>query len=56
MKVIATKTGFDGKRIRVAGEAFEMPDGSKGSWFEPAKAEKKSQEPKEPKSPASDLV
>lgn len=56
MKVVATKTGFDGKRIRTAGETFEMPDGSRGSWFEPVKAEKEGPKPKEPKSPASDLV
>lgn len=34
MKVIATATGFDGKKVRVAGEEFEMPKGTKGSWFE----------------------
>ena len=35
MKVIATKTGFFLK-VRQPGDEFDMPDGSKGSWFKPA--------------------
>lgn len=37
MKVIATKKGFDGKALREPGDVFDMPDGTKGSWFEPVK-------------------
>lgn len=36
MKVIANTTGFDGKQVRVAGDAFDMPDGSKARWFDTA--------------------
>ena len=55
MKVIATKTGFDGKRVRNAGDEFEMPDGSKGSWFVSAeKVKVKGQKPAEPKAEGSD--
>ena len=36
MKVTATKQGFDGKRVRQPGESFDMPEGSKASWFVPA--------------------
>lgn len=64
MKVIATKTGFDGKRIRNPGDEFEMPDGSKASWFVPveAKAETKPKkaagkpETADPANPAADLT
>lgn len=35
MKVIATTIGFDGKRVRQAGDVFDMPDGSKAAWFAP---------------------
>lgn len=49
MKVIATKTGFDGKKVRVEGEEFEMPDGSKASWFVSVeKAKVKGQKPAKP--------
>lgn len=40
MRVIATATGFDGKRIQPAGAEFEVPDGSKASWFKPAESAK----------------
>lgn len=47
MKMIATARGFDGKRIREAGDEFEMPEGTKAStWFEPV-----SSKPKNPKKP-----
>lgn len=36
MKVIATKQGYLGK-LRQPGDEFEVPDGTKGSWFEPVK-------------------
>lgn len=34
MKVIATKLGYFGK-LRQPGDEFEVPDGTKGSWFQP---------------------
>lgn len=34
MKVIATKLGYFGK-LREPGDEFEVPDGTKGSWFQP---------------------
>lgn len=36
MKVTATKAGFHG-RFRTPGEEFDVPDGSKASWFKPTK-------------------
>lgn len=36
MEVIATKVGFYG-RFREVGDKFEVPDGSKASWYEPVK-------------------
>lgn len=40
MKVIALKEGFfDGTRIR-AGDEFDVPQGTKGSWFTPVKEPK----------------
>lgn len=39
MQVIATKEGYDGQVRRNPGEEFEMPDGSKGTWFKPVKDE-----------------
>ena len=34
MKVIATKQGYFGK-LRAVGDEFEVPEGSKASWFQP---------------------
>lgn len=56
MEVIATKTGFDGKRVRTEGEKFEMPEGSKASWFVKADAEKPRSKKSEAEKPADDLV
>ena len=54
MRVTATKQGFDGRRLRQAGETFDMPEGSKGSWFVPAhKAEDKPQAEAKPGSKAA---
>lgn len=39
MKVIATKPGYFGK-LRAVGEEFDVPDGSKATWFEPVKGDK----------------
>ena len=43
MKVIATQAGYFGK-LRQPGDEFDVPDGTKGSWFEPVK--KPAKEPK----------
>lgn len=52
MKVIATKPGYFGK-LRQPGDDFEVPDGAKGSWFEPVeKPEGKKAKPQEPKGAA----
>lgn len=36
MKVEAIKPGYHGK-LREPGEVFEVPDGSKASWYQPVK-------------------
>lgn len=46
MFVTATGVGFDGLVIRQPGETFQMPAGSKASWFVPHEDEP--QEPQEP--------
>lgn len=38
MEVIATKPGYFGK-LRQPDEKFEVPDGSKATWFAPVKTE-----------------
>lgn len=38
MRVIATKPGFSGY-LRQPGDEFEVPDGTKGSWFKPVEDE-----------------
>lgn len=43
MRVIATAVGFDGTELRNPGDEFEMPDGAKGSWFEPKDDEPKAE-------------
>lgn len=43
MKVIATKPGFFGRLIN-EGETFDVPNGAKASWFEPAKKVQKAAE------------
>ncbi len=55
MRVIAKKTGFDGRKIRQPGEEFDMPEGSKGSWFVPAQ-KVESKKVKETAEPGKDLV
>lgn len=39
MKVRATRTGFSGGGLRLAGEEFDVPDGRKASWWVPVAAE-----------------
>lgn len=38
MRVIATAIGYFGA-LRVEGDEFEVPDGTKGSWFKPVAAD-----------------
>ena len=39
MKVVALKTGFFGGSLREPGAAFEVPDGTKSTWFVPVDGE-----------------
>lgn len=61
MKVIATKQGYFGK-LRAAGDEFEVPEGTKSSWFQPVeqkasgKASGKKSEAQAAEKPADDLV
>ena len=48
MRVTAIKEGFDGQAIRRPGDEFDVPDGAKGSWFEPVQTDP---EPKRRKAP-----
>lgn len=49
MRVIAIKTGYDNVKFREVGEEFEMPAGSKGSWFKPVEETVKPEPVKEEK-------
>ena len=42
MKVRATQSGFFGHYIE-AGQVFDVPNGVKGSWFEPFKGKAKAE-------------
>lgn len=60
MKVIATKLGYFGK-LREPGDEFEVPDGTKGSWFQPIEQKANGKGGKKPEAqanekPADDLV
>jgi hypothetical protein len=60
MKVIATKLGYFGK-LREPGDEFEVPDGTKGSWFQPVEQKASGKGGKKPEAqanekPADDLV
>ena len=60
MKVIATKQGYFGK-LRDVGDEFEVPDGTKGSWFQPIEQKANGKGGKKPEAqanekPADDLV
>lgn len=35
MRVIALKDGYDGSVVRKVDDEFDMPDGSKATWFKP---------------------
>lgn len=45
MEVIATAKGYHGS-LREPGESFDVPDGTKGSWFQPAEAPEPKPAPK----------
>ena len=53
MKVIATKLGYFG-RLRQPGDEFEVPDGTKGSWFQPVEQKANGKGGKKPEVPASE--
>lgn len=61
MKVIALKQGYFGK-LRQPDDQFEVPDGTKGSWFQPVKPVKPEAEakggkkPEAAEPPSADLV
>ena len=58
MKVTAIKQGYFGK-LRAVGDEFEVPEGTKGSWFQPVKqkpAESDKAKAKAADKPADDLV
>ncbi len=56
MKVIATKLGYFGK-LREPGDEFEVPDGTKGSWFQPVEQKANGKAKAKPgDKPADDLV
>jgi hypothetical protein len=51
MKVIATRLGYFGK-LREAGDVFEVPDGTKASWFQPVEPKVQSKGSKKPEAQA----
>lgn len=53
MKVIATKLGYFGK-LREPGDEFEVPDGTKGSWFQPVEQKASGKGGKKPEAPATE--
>ena len=53
MKVIATKLGYFGK-LRQPGDEFEVPDGTKGSWFQPVEQKASGKGGKKPEAPATE--
>lgn len=53
MKVIATKLGCFGK-LREPGDEFEVPDGTKGSWFQPVEQKANGKGGKKPEAPAGE--
>ena len=53
MKVVATAMGFDGQ-LRQIGDEFEVPDGTKGSWFQPVEQKANGKGGKKPEAPASE--
>ena len=52
MKVIALKQGYFGK-LRQPDDVFEVPDGTKGSWFQPVEQKANGKGGKKPGAPIS---
>ena len=48
MEVIALKEGFFGGSRKRVGEKFDVPKGTKGSWFTPAQVETEKPKGKQP--------
>lgn len=49
MKVIATAVGYagkDGHQLRQPGDVFEVPEGSKASWFKPVEDDEQADRPR----------
>jgi hypothetical protein len=56
MEVIALKQGYFGK-LRAPDDKFDVPDGTKASWFRPVEPKAKADKPKPAgKQEAGDLV
>jgi len=55
MLVIALKAGYHGK-LREVGEKFDVPNGSKASWFQPVALDKASKQGGQSKGGDGDLV
>ena len=53
MKVIATKLGYF-EKLREPGDEFEVPDGTKGSWFQPVEQKASGKGGKKPEAPATE--
>lgn len=41
MRVVASKVGYFNDTLHQPGAEFEVPEGTKGSWFEPVEQERK---------------
>lgn len=49
MKVIANAVGYagkDGHQLRQPGDVFEVPEGSKASWFKPVDDDEQADRPR----------
>lgn len=55
MKVIATKLGYFGK-LRQPGDEFDVPDGTKGSWFQPVEQKANGKGGKKPEAQANEKL
>lgn len=55
MLVIALKPGYHGK-LREVGEKFDVPNGSKASWFQPVAPDKAPKQGGQSKGGDGDLV
>lgn len=48
MKVIASKQGYHGA-LRAPGDVFDVPEGQRATWFDPAAAQEEKKPPKREK-------